>query len=69
MNFIIFLPLIILAICFVIRAPIGISMISTCVVYFLVSRGNLAVVSDTIMNQLYYNRFLLLHRCLFLLQT
>ena len=59
MNFLIFLPLIILAVCFVIRAPIGISMISCCIIYFLVTGGNLSVISDTVMNQLYYNSVLI----------
>ena len=34
-------------------------MISACIVYILVSGGDLDVVSDTIMNQLYYNSVLI----------
>ena len=53
MNNIVFLPLILLAICFIIRLPIGLGMIISCAVYFMAKGMNLGIIADTIMSQLY----------------
>jgi len=53
MNGVIFLPLIILLVCFIIRMPIGLGMIVSCVAYFLAAGVDLGVVSDIVMSQLY----------------
>ena len=53
MNGTIFLPLIILLFCFIIRMPIGLGMIISCAAYFLVAGVDLGVVSDIVMSQLY----------------
>ncbi len=53
MNNIVFLPLILLAICFIIRIPIGLGMIISCTVYFMAKGMNLGIIADTIMSQLY----------------
>lgn len=53
MNGAIFLPLIILLFCFIIRMPIGLGMIISCAAYFLVAGVDLGVVSDIVMSQLY----------------
>ena len=55
MNFLIFLPLLILAICFIIRAPLGLSMIGVGVVYLLISGENLGLLTDITMGTIYSN--------------
>ena len=54
-TFIIFLPLIVLTICFIFRVPIGLGMIISCLVYFLARGNNLGIVADTVMSQIYSN--------------
>lgn len=52
-SFIIFLPLLVLMICFVIRLPIGLGMIISCAVYFVGKGMSLGIIADTVMSQLY----------------
>ncbi len=51
--FTIFLPLLLLALFFLLRIPVGLGMISACVVYFIATGKDIGLVSDTIMSQLY----------------
>lgn len=53
MNSVIFLPLILLAFCFLLRIPIGLGMIGSCLVYFVVTGMDIGIISDIIMSQLY----------------
>jgi len=53
MDIVIFLPLIILAVCFLLRIPVGLGMILSCSIYLLVKGMDLGLVSDIIMSQLY----------------
>lgn len=53
MNYIVFVPIILLAVCFVARIPIGLGMILSCLVYFMLKGTDLGLVSDIIMSQLY----------------
>ena len=55
MDIILLLPLIVLAFCFIIRLPIGLSMFCACIVYFLTTGKNLGLVSDIAMSSLYTN--------------
>lgn len=52
-TFLVFLPLALLAAFFVLRIPVGLGMIASCVVYFFVTGKDIGLVSDTIMSQLY----------------
>ena len=58
-NFIIFLPLIILAICFIVRVPVGLSMIISGIIYLLLIGKGLNAVSEVIMSKLFYNTTLI----------
>ncbi len=53
MNANIFIPMILLFICFIIRIPIGLGMIISCGTYFITAGVDLGIISDTIMSQLY----------------
>ena len=55
MNFIEWLPLIILAICFIIRIPIGFSMLFSSIIYFLIVGKDIGTVADVVMSNLYSN--------------
>lgn len=52
-NQVVFLPLALLAIFFVMRVPIGLSMILSCAAYFVAAGKDLGIICDTIMSQLY----------------
>lgn len=53
MNFNVFIPLVLLFVCFLIRIPVGLSMMISCGVYFLTAGVDLGIISDTVMSQLY----------------
>lgn len=55
MSFVYIMPFIILAVCFLLNAPIGLSMIAACVTFFVTSGQDVSLVSDIIMNSLYTN--------------
>ncbi len=57
-TFLIFLPLIILAISLIIRMPIGISMICGGVIYFLATGQDMGLILDTTMSSLFSNSVL-----------
>ena len=46
MNFIVFLPLIVMAVLFIIRAPIGFSMFCACITYFLATGKDVGLISE-----------------------
>ena len=58
MSFQLILVLIVMAICFAIKVPIGLSMFCVCVVFFLTSGRNIGMVSDVAMSTLYDNTVL-----------
>ena len=53
MDFVVFVPLVILMLCFLMRIPIGLGMILSCCVYLMAKGLDLGMVSDVIMSQLY----------------
>ena len=55
MNMIILLPLIILAVCFALRVPVGYSMFCACIAYFIAAGKDIGLVADMAMNNLYSN--------------
>ena len=55
MSFVYIMPFIILAVCFLLNAPVGLSMIAACVTFFVTSGQDVSLVSDIIMNSLYTN--------------
>ena len=56
MNFIIILlPLIILVICFIIRVPVGLSMLCACVIYFLAAGKDVGLAATVATSLLYAN--------------
>lgn len=57
-DLIIFLPLIILAVCFLLRIPIAIGMICAAAIYLMVTGADLGIVTDSIMGSLYSNTVL-----------
>ena len=57
-DFLIFLPLIILAICFVIRLPIGIGMICASVIYLIIKGVDIGLVADAVSGKMYSNTVL-----------
>lgn len=59
MTIVMLLPLIVLAICFIIRIPISIGMFSAGVVYFLAAGVRLQVVAEQVTSSLYTNTILL----------
>ena len=52
-EFLIFLPLIILAICFILRIPLGFGMVGTGIVYLLLTGQDVSLVSSTIMGKIF----------------
>ena len=52
MNFLGLLPLIVLVVCFIIRAPIGLGMLSSCVIYLLTKGMDVGMISDAVMSPL-----------------
>ena len=55
MNILIFLPLIIITVCFILRAPIGLSMICACIVFFLTMGKDIGLAASIPMSSLYSN--------------
>ena len=53
MDFVVFVPLVILMLCFLMRIPIGLGMILSCCVYLMAKGLDMGMVSDVIMSQLY----------------
>ena len=52
-TFMILLPIIVLAVCFIIRVPIGFSMFCASIVYFLADGQNLGIILDVSMSNAY----------------
>ena len=55
MSFIIFLPLLLLAICFIIRAPIGYSMIAVAIFFLIVTGRDIGIVAGVVTGGIYSN--------------
>ena len=55
MNIFILLTILIIAVCFIIRVPIGLSMFGACILYMIGTGKNIGVVSDVAMSQMFNN--------------
>ena len=52
-TFTMFIPVIVLLICFVMRVPVGFSMLAAAAAYLLAVGKNLGLVADSVMGSLY----------------